>query len=414
MTQRKNVTVLGAGIIGVSAALYLQRDGHEVTLVDRGEPGMGCSYGNGGLIQVGSCVPVATPGILFQVPKMLFDPDQPLVVRWRHLVRLMPFLARFVWAARPSRVEQVSKDLATLLRLVVDAYEPLLELAGAAHLVENTGELYVYESDRSFESSLPYHQLRIRRGVDLKILTADDVYALEPALAKIFRHGVFIPGSRKTVDPYLFTKALADSFMKRGGRFVQAEVLNLQIGRDGPTALITTAGSLDVSELVIAAGAYSGKWSAALGTPVPLETERGYHLMLPRPNVSLRVPVVSGDYRFGMVQMTGGLRLAGTAELAKLDAPPNYERAYRLFRLASRALPGLNQEQAKVWMGNRPAMPDSLPVISLSPKFRSVYFAFGHGHGGIAMGGVTGRIIADLVANRTPVVDIQPFSVTRF
>src|SRR5579871_1904108 len=183
----RHYTVLGAGTVGVCCALYLQRDGHRVTLIDRISPGNGCSYGNGGIIQIGACVPIATPGVLRQVPTMLLDPEGPLIIRWRHLARLAPYLLRFVAAARPARVEAIAKTLASVLGGAIDAYRPLIASAGAQGLIRDTGEMYVYHTDAAFEAARPAHDLRRRNGVNIVDVPLEELRQIEPALASTFK-----------------------------------------------------------------------------------------------------------------------------------------------------------------------------------------------------------------------------------
>jgi D-amino-acid dehydrogenase len=382
--------------------------------VDRNPPGTGCSFGNGGLIQTGACVPIATPGVLWQVPKMLRDPDGPLIIRWRYLHSLLPYLFRFVGAARPENVERISIALQAILDHAAEAYRSLLAQAQSLHLISKAGELYVYETPESYTAATEWHDLRRRRGVEVVDLPPEELRQLEPALAPIFHKGVFLPNSVKTANPFSLTTALAQNFAANGGEFIQENVEDIVVEDAAPMAIITAGGRRKVDQLVIATGAYSRRWAPQLGAPLPLDTERGYHLMLPDPGVELRVPLISGDYRFGLVPMVDGIRLAGTAELARLDAPPIYDRAERLLKIAQRMLPGLDGRDRTRWMGHRPSTPDSLPVIGRSPRHASVYLAFGHGHLGLTLGAVTGRLIADLVAERTPIVDMRPYDVRRF
>ncbi len=407
-------TVIGAGSIGICSALWLQRDGHRVTVIDRIPPATGCSSGNAGIIQTGAVVPIATPGVLRQVPRMLLDPDQPLVIRWQYLPQLLPYLTRFVLAAAPARVEAISRALAALLGLAADSYRTLAAAAGAPELLRQTGELYVYESEAAYQAAKPGHDLRRARGIRVEDIPVEELRQLEPALAPIFVRAVYLPDSVMTANPYVLASKLAEDFVRNGGEIVTETVRDIVIDADGPKAVVTDATTRPLDRLVIATGAYSKQWAARLGSKVPLDTERGYHLMLPNPGVSLRVPVLSGDYRFVISEMIGGIRLAGTAELAHLDAPPNYRRAERLLKLAQRIVPGLDGSGGEPWMGHRPSTPDSLPVICRSPHFPSVFFAFGHGHLGLTLGAVTGRMIAALAAGRTPPVDPQPYAITRF
>ena len=413
--NKRQFTVLGAGVVGLCCAVALQRDGHRVTLIDRAEPGTGTSFGNAGLIQIDAVVPIATPGILRKVPGMLLDPNGPLVLRWRYLHRIAPWLLRFVLAARPDNVERLSMALATLLDESNAAWEELIDAAGARDVWRQTGELHVYRRKEAWEASAPIRELRRRRGSPLQELTVDEMRQMEPALARDLHAGAFTPTANSITYPLHLSQKLADLFRRNGGRFVQENVTAIETdGKGRPNRLKTETGGHDVDGLVIAAGAVSKPFAKAAGISLPLDTERGYHLWLPDPGVEVRQPMLIGDHRFGLVPMTGGLRLAGTVEFAGTELPPYWRRADILAELAAPFVPGLNLEGAERWMGYRPSMPDSLPVIGRAPGQRDVYFAFGHGHLGLTMGAVTGRLIADLAADRTPAVDLTPFRPERF
>lgn len=407
-------TVLGAGVVGLCCAVWLQRDGHEVTLVDRVDPGTGTSFGNAGLIQVDAVTPVATPGILRDVPGMLLDPSGPLVVRWRYLHRVAPWLARFVWAARGPRVEGISVALASLLALSSGAWRILVREAGADEIWRRTGELHVYRSRAAWEGDRESRELRRRRGADLAELTVAEMRQLEPALARDLHAGTFSPLASSVTHPLHLSRRLFELFRRRGGKFLRHDVRRLEIGPDGALRLAAEPEDVAADSLVVAAGAFSRPFAAAAGSRVPLETERGYHLWLPRPGVELRRPVLVGDHRFAIVPMTGGMRLAGTAEFAGLDLPPFWRRADLLGELAAPFVPDLDLGGAERWMGHRPSLPDSLPVIGRARGRDNVYLAFGHGHLGLTMAAATGSLVADLAAGRVPPVDLAPFSAERF
>ena len=414
MSEPRHVIVLGAGIVGLSAALSLQRDGHRVTLIDRMPPGEGTSFGNAGLIQVDAVLPIAMPGILRKVPGMLMDPEGPLVIRWRYLARLAPWLLRFVAASRPDRVETISRALAALLAHAHDSYRPLLAAAGAENLFVPTGELFVYRRRAAWEASKPDHEHRRRLGVPMEEVGRDEMRQLEPALSPDVEFGVFSPGCLRVTDPLTLSQCLAEAVARGGGTILRETVTDIERGPDGPVAVVTDAGRHEIDRLVIAMGAFSKRWAAKLGARLPLDTERGYHLMLPRPGVALRTPLLVGDHRFGITPMTHGVRLAGTAELASLEAPPNYRRSHMLGRMARDIVPDLRLDDATEWMGFRPSMPDSLPVIGPVPGSDRAFLAFGHGHLGLTLGAVTGRMVADLVAGRAGEVDPAPYRADRF
>ncbi len=414
MTPPRDVIVLGAGIVGLCSALYLQRDGHRVTVIDRLPPGEGTSYGNAGLIQVDANLPIATPGILWQVPKMLTDPEGPLVIRWRYLLRLAPWLIRFVAASQPEKLDAIASALAALLDRAHDAYRPLLAQADAEDLFAPTGELYVYRNLSAYEAAKRDHDHRRRYGATLEELGAAELRQLEPSLSPDIKRGVFSPDCLRVANPLTLSQRLAGALARGGGTIRREAVTDVECEAEGPAAVVTDAGRHEADRLVLAMGAFSKPWAAKLGARVPLDTERGYHLMLPDPGVDLRTPLVVGDHRFGIVPMAHGIRLAGTAELASVDAPPNYRRSRMLGPMAQKIVPGLNLEGAEEWMGFRPSMPDSLPVIGPVPGSGRALLAFGHGHLGLTLGAITGRIVADLVAGRDSGFDRSPYRADRF
>ena len=411
---RRHFTVVGAGIVGVCCAFALLRDGHRVTLIDRDEPGRGCSYGNGGIIQVGASVPVATPGVLRQIPRMLLDPNGPLVIRWPCLPRLAPYLLRFIAAARPDRVERISVAIAALLDRAIDAVRELLGAAEALDAIAHTGELYVYQTESAYRAARAAHDMRRRRGVRVEELSADEVRQLEPAIAPSVRCGVFLPDCMTAANPFHLTTRLVEAYRRDGGAVLRETLRDIEMAPDRRMALLTDAGRHDVDRLVLATGAWSRRWAAKLGARIPMDTERGYHVMLSDPGIDLRIPVLSGDHRFGVTPMAGGIRVAGTAELAGLDAPPNYRRAEMLLPMAEALLPGLRTNPHENWMGHRPSTPDSLPVIGRAPQLPNAFFAFGHGHLGLTLGPITGKLVADLAAGRPPPVDMAPYAAERF
>lgn len=414
MEKDRSIHVIGAGIVGVSCALRLQLNGYQVTLVDPDAPGMGCSYGNAGILQIGACVPVATPGVLYNVPKMLMNPDQPLAIRWPYVPRLMPYLMRFLAAARPGEVERISRILARLLGSAVDAFAPLLKAANAEHFVTKTGELYVYETDRSFEASKPAHDLRQRRGVNIAYLNADELHDLEPALGRIFQHAAYLTDCVSVRDPFELTQALMRAFLSAGGTHLKERVVGFVRTEGRVDEILTEGRAFPCEAVLLATGAWSKQLAKMLGANIPLDTERGYHVQFQNAGVDLKIPVISGDYRFGVSNLGYGFRVAGTAELASVNAPPNFDRADRLIGLAKRMFPDLNVTEVDRWMGCRPSTPDSLPVISKATQYKNAFFAFGHGHLGLTMAGITSELVLDLVEGNEPRQDISDLHCDRF
>ena len=410
----KRATVIGAGIVGVATALYLQRDGWRVTVMDPASPGESTSGGNAGLFALSVVTPVAMPGTLMRVPGMLLARGGSLRIRWRYLPRLIPWLWRFIAAATPARVDAVSRALAGAMKGAMDDYAPLIEGAGARDLIRRQGLLVVYRTPESLRSVARELEIKRRLGIRFEMLGADEVHRLVPALAPLYTRGILYADCSHTVDPKGLVRALAEDFTRRGGSFLRERATGFTCGPGSLAAVRSEAASHQADAVVLAAGAWSKPLARMLGSRVPLDTERGYHVDLCHPGVDVRLPVISGDLRFCITPMAAGLRLAGTVEFAGLDAPPDPSRPAIMVEHARRMLPALKTAPASHWMGFRPSMPDSLPVIGRSPHFGNVFFAFGHGHLGLTLAAVTGRAIADLAAGRAPAFDVAPFRAERF
>ena len=410
----RQALVIGAGIVGTCSALYLQREGFGVTLVDRDGPGEGCSSGNAGGLGIGSFIPLAMPGTLGKVPAMLFDPESPLKIHWAHLPRALPWFIRFALAGRRKRVEAVADALSAALADLFETYETLLAETDASDLVRREGKLYVYESEASFAGGQYALDLRRRRGIEVRDLTADEAREIVPALGPAVKRGAYIPAAGQTINPLRLTQTLAELFQRKGGTILRQTVKGFEIGSDAPPKVVTDAATHAPDLIVVAAGAWSGRLAAQLGTRVYLESQRGYHAMLPDAGVTTRVSVQSSDRHIIISQMEHGLRITGIADFEGLEAPPNYARADTILRHAQALMPGLRSDGMTPWMGNRPSTPDSLPVIGPAPGHPSVLFAFGHCMIGLGLGGVTGRTIGELAAGRKPSIDITPFRPDRF
>jgi D-amino-acid dehydrogenase len=359
-------------------------------------------------------VPLATPGILRQVPGWLFDKDGPLFLRPGYLPKALPWLWRFVKASERKVVEASADGLRALQAPLFENLDPLLAEAGARDLVRRNGQIYAYSSEAGFAGDAYGRELRRSRGVSFDILGEDEIRQMEPALAPIFRKAVFYPEHGNCLDPYRLVAALADAFRSNGGTVLQRRVHAIAPGSGGPVRLETDGGAMDTDSLVVAAGAWSHTLAKQLGHKVPLETQRGYHVTIEAPSAVTNRGIMWAERKFIATPMEMGLRLAGTVEFAGLDAAPDYARADALMRQAQEMFGGLEGKSVSKWMGHRPCLPDSLPVIGPSPQARNVFFAFGHGHVGLTCASTTGRLVSELVAGTTPCIDPEPYRIDRF
>lgn len=416
--SKTHVAVIGGGVIGVCSASWLLREGFAVTIVEPGGIAGGSSFGNAGCFNPSSVVPMSMPGNLAKVPGWLLDPLGPLSIRWPYLPSIAPWLLRFLQAGSRERVEKQAAALAGLLRDSPGAYRPLVENAGALDLLRRDGHLMVYPTRADFEADSFAWQLRESNGIEYTVLERDALWQLEPTLSRDYQLGVFLPGNGHTVNPQRLVNALADAFLRDGGQIKRARVEGFEHAGGRLSGLRTDAGFLAADRAVVAAGAYSKQFARQLGDSVPLDTERGYHIVVSNPEARPRLPIMDTSGKFVATPMETGLRLAGTVEFAGLEAAPDWRRARNLLKLGKRLFPGLSEtypeDRLSVWMGFRPSMPDSLPVIGYSRRVRDVVYAFGHGHVGMAAGATTGHLVTDLIAGKPPRVPIEAFSPRRF
>jgi D-amino-acid dehydrogenase len=416
-----HVVVIGAGIIGAASAAELLRDGHRVTILDPGPPGgeQAASYGNGCWLSPSSVVPLSLPGIWRNVPRWLADPLGPLTIRWRYLPRLAPWLWQFLRAgATESRVAATARALRPLLVDAPERHRRLAEEAGVPSLIQRQGQLYVFPDRAAFEAEALAWRLRRDNGVQWIELSEDELRQREPVLDRRYSFGVFVEDGGHCLDPGAYVAALIEAARAHGAQLRPARALGFRIEDRRLRAVRTDSGEIAADRAVIAAGARSRALAAAAGDNVPLETERGYHAVIERPESGPRHPVMPSDGKMSMTMTAHGLRVAGQVELAGLEAAPNWRRAEILRDFALRMWPGLPRdlptERVKFWMGHRPSTPDGLPCIGPASGCPDVVHAYGHGHIGLAAGALTGRLVADLVSGRPPVVDPTPYAPQRF
>jgi D-amino-acid dehydrogenase len=409
------IAVVGAGIIGVAIAYTLQRRGRPVVLIERHEPGRATSFGNMASIAVTQFAPLSRPANWARMPGWLLDPDGPIRIAPAYLPRMLPWFVRFVLAGRRARVDALERAGAALCQRVHADLGPLLDDAGLGHLLSASGCLAVYADDAEFAADRKQIELIRRFGFELETLEAARVRELEPGLTTDIRHALLLPQARNIRDPFELTRELYERYLRAGGQCVTGDVAGFEHRADRIHALLFADGRrVEAAAAVLAAGAWTGKLARQLDEPIPLETERGYHTQFTAPGIALKHSLFRPAKAFMICPIAGGIRVGGTVEMAGLAAPPNYRRARVLARRAKEMLPGLQTADFTEWMGHRPALPDTIPIISRSTRRPNLFYATGHGHLGVTLAATTARLIADLVTGAPPPVDMKPYRIDRF
>ncbi|WP_372876243.1 NAD(P)/FAD-dependent oxidoreductase [Pseudomonas sp.] len=410
-----SVAVLGAGVIGLCTALQAQRQGYRVTLIDRDAPGQGASFGNAGYLATELIDPLASGKTLRGALAMLLDPHGPLALPLGYLHRSLPWLVRFVAAARPAQVERSRDGLLALNRAALPAWRRCLADIGASEQLCNSGYLLVWESAQHLEQAKAHARYLQQWGVRSELVDATRVAQLEPALAGTVNHALYFPEACQVREPYQLCRRLFAAFEARGGQFVQQAVESVSADAQ-QVRLKTSDAVLPFDRAVICTGAWSKTLLQGTGLEVPLEAERGYHLSMDSAAVSLNRPIGSAERRFVISPLDSGLRAVGFTELGGLHLQPIARRFKTLRRHSSALLPALGDPalNCREWMGHRPTLPDSLPVIDRHPQHARLLFAFGNQHLGLTQAAISAELVVDLMSGATPAIDPQPYRVERF
>jgi glycine/D-amino acid oxidase-like deaminating enzyme len=409
----QDIVIIGAGFVGVATAMWLQKSGHKVTLVEP-EPFMeGAYFGNACTIATYANIPVGTPSTIKQIPNLLFSPNSPLSIKGSYLPWLAPWLLRFAWASRPSKVAYIGHQLGVLLSHALGALEPLIDEAKGHDLVRKNGTLYLYGSEAGFVKAKPDIELRRSNGIPVTQLTKAEIGDLEPHLKPIYERGLFFEDAQQLLSPVGLLQRMAESVVARGGEIITNKALGIERVSADKLKVQLQDSTLLAEKVVVAAGAWSKSLAQQVGDKVPLDTEQGYHVMYKGAQQLLNRPVGWADVGFYMTPMNDGLRAAGTVELAGLNNPANPRRLKLIADTVKTLLPQLPKHDSE-WTGFRPSMPDSMPVIGQSSKDSGVYYAFGHGHIGVTLSGITGKLITELIDGKPTSIDISAFAAQRF
>ncbi|MET4101086.1 glycine/D-amino acid oxidase-like deaminating enzyme [Roseovarius sp. MBR-78] len=413
MTAPRTIIVIGAGICGLASAIWLTRAGHRVTLLDRDHPGAGASFGNAGLLAQWAIVPVNTPGVLTTALKYLTDRDAPLWLRWRDLPRLAPWLWQFARNANPTDAARMIEGLIPLVTDSVDQHRALVRGTLAEKWLATSDLAYAYDSRAAFDADSYSWAAKRAAGFTPEVIEGAAVREAEPLLGPAIQCLAILRAQGHILDPGAYMADLATLLQAEGGRYLRAEARDVTLTDGRITEVLTDQGPLPCDAAVVAAGVWSKPLMEKLGLRVPLVAERGYHLHLAAPSQMPRQPLMMARGKFGVTPMATGLRCAGTVELGHPEAPPSHAPFAMIQREIARVLPDLSFESAEEWMGCRPSTPDSLPLIG-EIGGTGVFAAFGHQHVGLTAGPRTGRLIADLLSDRRPNIDLAPYDANRF
>lgn len=409
-----DVTIIGAGIVGMSCALQLQQQGLSVTVVDQEAPGDSTSHGNAGVIARCGCIPVAMPGFAWQVPSLLLDPAGPLSMPLSNALNVAPWGLKLIRNSSKSRILKISSALNALLQDALPLHLEQAKLAEASHLVNASPYHYLYRDSAAFEKEKLAWQLRGEYGIEFDSVDVSTLHDLEPDISKEFKFSVSLKEHGFTSNPGGLVKAIAKHFEKSGGIIIQRKIIGFVKNDDTVHALQSDQGDIPVNKLVVACGAWSAKIAKELKDNVPLTSERGYHIEVSTPNVQLNSPIMFSEGKLVATPMEGGIRFAGLVELQKPDAEADTKFGRRLLHHAKQLFPAINTNDFVEWMGSRPSITDSLPVIGKSVNYDKVFYAFGHQHLGLTLAPQTGKLITELVLNKPSSIDLSPYRVDRF
>jgi D-amino-acid dehydrogenase len=409
-----HVAVIGAGIVGVATAIWLQRAGHRVTLIDAKGPGEGTSHGNGGILASCSVVPVTTPGLIAKAPRMLLSPDQPLFLKWGYLPRLTPWLVRYLANANAAAVARRANALFPLIGDSLADHQALAGGTEAEKWLVPSDYLFLYNDRAHFERDAFGWSVRKAHGFKWDLLEGKAFTDYDPAFGPKLGFAVRLKNHGRISDPGRYVKDLAAHAVKNGARLLIGEATDIVRDNGRVTGVRVDGATVACQAAIIAAGVWSGPLAKKVGVAAPLESERGYHLELWEPNIMPRSPVMVASGKFVATPMDGRLRLAGIVEFGGLDAPPSRAPFRLLERNIRAAIPGISWKRQVEWMGHRPSISDSIPIIGEAPGLRGAYLGFGHDHVGLTAGPATGHILAQLISGQAPNIDLAPYSATRF
>jgi D-hydroxyproline dehydrogenase len=412
MEKKLKIGIVGAGIQGISNALFLQKKGFNVTIFDRDEPGSpAASYGNAGHFSPYASVPINRPDVLSDVPAMLLSTTGPLALKWNYALKMLPWFLKFISNCTAKKMMHTAKNMHQILDLALPAYDELFDDIELEGLVEKKGILYIW-NDQNLKSRELEINVRNELGVDQQEVTPKEIHDLEPNIKPIYHGGVYYQYGRHARNPKKILLKLYDLFLKKGGKFLKMNIKDIIFDDEKPIIKNETQSFL-FDKIVVACGSFSKKLTDNLDEKIPLDTERGYHVHFKDCDHLLSRPVIFQNRGFGITPMEQGLRVVGTVEFGGLDNPLSKSRVKNLINNAKYMMGDLPEHEDE-WLGFRPTLPDYLPVIGPSKKYKNVFYCFGHHHLGWTLGPISGKIVSGMIAEENTNLDLKPYSSLRF
>ncbi len=408
----KNIAVVGAGIVGICCAYFLKKSGLRVTLIDREDPGTMTSFGHACSFADYANVPVNYPGLIWDIPKMLLKKDGPLAVDFFYIVKHLPWALSFLKNCKKEKVDEIASSLTNLLKHSQISYDEIFKEVNVQEYISHEENLYLFDTKKSLDDYEYANIIRKNNRVKVRNLNKEQVKELEPNIADVYYAGQLFTGSRHTTNPLAISTKIFEKFLDLGGIYIKQNVNNL-IQKEKSIELSLGTQRINFDKIIVCAGAWSNEIAKMIGDKFPLDTERGYHILFDTDEKLIKRPVAWSESGFYLIQIHDGVRAAGTVEIAGLNKSPNSSRIEMIERQSRKVLPQLGNVKS-TWMGRRPTLPDSLPIIGKSQKNNNVIYAFGHQHIGWTLGAVTGKIIDSLSRDHIPNIDISAYSPSRF
>ena len=406
------VGIVGAGIQGISNALFLQKKGFEVTIFDKDQPGSpAASYGNAGHFSPYASLSLNRTDLLTDVPSMLLSTTGPLALKWNYVPKMIPWFIKFILNTSKNKMMHTARNMHQILNLALPAYDELFEEIDLEGLVENKGILYIWNS-KDLKSRELEINVRKELGVEQQLVNKHEIHDLEPSLKPFYHAGVYYPYARHARNPKKILLKFFNLFLKKGGKFNKINIKNINFKEDKPI-LVSENQNYLFDKVVIACGAFSRKLTDKLNEKIPLDTERGYHVHFKGCDHLLSRPVIFSNRGFGITPMEQGLRVVGTVEFGGLDNPASKSRIKNLINNAKYMLGDLPDHEDE-WLGFRPTLPDFLPVMGPSKNHKNVFYCFGHHHLGWTLGPISGKIVSGMIAKENTNLNLDPYSSLRF